>query len=172
VNITSILTALVLVLPVSQSIADCFARTDARARNRFVLRGGEAFDTKTGLIWQRCSLGMTWEGRHGCAGEKMSVDLDEANTKAQEFGGNWRVPSGQELESIIDRSWGSPVVDMSVFPDLRKVEDGEADYWTTSAVGMANLYHFFDIIAGQADGHTRGFRLAVRLVRSRRKSPK
>jgi hypothetical protein len=88
VNISSIVTALVLVLPVSQSIAGCYARTDARARNRFVLRENEAFETKTRLIWQRRSLGMTWEGRHGCAGEMMSVDLDEANTKAQEFGKN------------------------------------------------------------------------------------
>jgi hypothetical protein len=96
----------------------------------------------------------------------MPVALDEANTKAQELGGNWRVPSGPELESIIDRSCGSPVVDVSVFPDLRTDEDGEVDYWTTSPVGMANLYYFFDFINGQADGHTRGFHLAVRLVRN------
>ena len=171
-KVTSILSALLLVVPISQSIAGCYGRTDARAQTRFVLRGGEAFDTKTGLIWQRCSLGRTWDGRHGCAGEMMSVGLDEANTKAQEFGRNWRVPFGQELESIIDRSCGSPVVDVSVFPDLRNVEDGEADYWTTSPVGMANLYYFFDFITGQADGHTRGFQLAVRLVRNGREPQK
>jgi hypothetical protein len=55
-----------------------------------------------------------------------------------------------------------------VFPDIAKDEDGEADYWTTNPVGMANLYYFFDFISGQADGHTRGFQLAVRLVRDER----
>lgn len=171
-KIAFILAALLLVVPISQSIAGCYGRTNARAQTRFVLRGREAIDTRTGLIWQRCSLGTTWDGKHGCVGEILSVGLDEADTKAQEFGRNWRVPSGQELESIIDRSCGSLVVDVSVFPDLRKVEHDEADYWTTSPVGTANLYWFFDFTNGQADGHTRGFHLAVRLVRNEREPQK
>jgi hypothetical protein len=89
----------------------------------------------------------------------MSVGLDEAMKSAQKLGGLWRAPSGPELESIIDRSCGSPVVDVSVFPDIQKDEDGEADYWTTNSVGMADLYYFFDFMSGQADGHTRGFQL-------------
>jgi hypothetical protein len=99
----------------------------------------------------------------------MPVDLDEAIKRVEKLGGKWRVPSGPELESIIDRSCGSPVVDVSVFPDIQQNEDGEADYWTTNPVGMANLYYFFDFMSGQADGHTRGFQLAVRLVRSEQK---
>jgi hypothetical protein len=171
-KISSILTALLLLVPISKSIASCYGRTDMRTQTRFVLRGGEAFDTTTGLIWQRCSLGMTWDGKHGCVGEIMSVGLNEANTKAQEFGSNWRVPSGPELESIIDRSCGSPVVDVNVFPDIRKDENGEADYWTTSPVGAAGLYYFFDFVSGQADGHTRGFELSIRLVRTRNRPQK
>jgi hypothetical protein len=115
---------------------------------------------------------MTWDGKHGCVGEMISVGLDEANAKTQEFGSNWHVPSGPELESIIDRSCGIPAVDVSVFPDIRKDENGEADYWTTSPVGAANLYYFFDFVSGQADGHTRGFELSVRLVRTRDGSQK
>jgi hypothetical protein len=69
------------------------------------------------------------------------------------------------MEGLIDRSRGSPVVDISVFPDIKKDEDGEADYWTTNPVGMADLYYFFDFMNGRADGHTRGFQLSVRLVR-------
>jgi hypothetical protein len=60
----------------------------------------------------------------------MSVGLDEATKKAGALGGKWRVPSGPELEGLIDRSCGSPVVDISVFPDIQKDEDGAADYWT------------------------------------------
>jgi hypothetical protein len=74
-------------------------------------------------------------------------------------------PIWPELESIVDRACGSPVVDSSVFPDIQKDEDGEANYWTTNPVGTANLY-FFDFMNGQADGHTRGLQLAVRLVRN------
>ena len=96
----------------------------------------------------------------------MSVGLDEAIKTAETLSGKWRVPSGPELESIVDRACGSPVVDSSVFPDIQKDEGGEADYWTTNPVGTANLYYFFDFMSGQADGHTRGFQLAVRLVRN------
>jgi Protein of unknown function (DUF1566) len=130
------------------------------------LHGGEAFDTKSGLTWQRCSLDLAWHGQQGCAGELETVGLDEAAQKAKEAGPQWRVPSGPELESIIDASCGSPVVDVRVFPDIRKDEDGEADYWTTNPVGSADLFYFFDFMSGQADGHTRGFQLAVRLVRN------
>jgi Protein of unknown function (DUF1566) len=162
-----ILAALLTAMPVGDSIAGCYGRTETRSQTRFVLRAGEALDTKTGLIWQRCSLGMTWDTKRGCLGEMLSVGLDEAIKKARELGGNWRVPSGPELESLIDRSCGGPVVDVSVFPDIAKDEDGEADYWTTNPVGTANLYYFFDFVTGQADGHTRGFQLSARLVRNK-----
>lgn len=162
----SMLAALLVIMTASESMADCYGRTAGRPQTRFILRGSEAIDTKTGLIWQRCSLGMTWDDKRGCVGEIMSLGLDEATKKAEMLGGQWRVPSGPELESIVDRSCGSPVVDPTVFPDIAKDEDGEADYWTTNPVGMANLYYFFDFMSGEADGHTRGFQLAVRLVRN------
>jgi hypothetical protein len=167
-KIECVLAAALAALPMSDAWAGCYGRENGQPQTRFVLRGSEALDTKTGLIWQRCSLGMSWDDRHGCVGEKVLVDLNEAMTKAKEAGPQWRVPSGPELQSIIDRSCGSPVVDVAVFPDIRKDENGEADYWTTNPVGMANLYYFFDFMSGQADGHTRGFSMSVRLVRSDR----
>ncbi len=169
-KIRFVLAVLLVATPFGSSIAGCYGRTETRSQTRFLLRGGEALDTKTGLIWQRCSLGMTWDSKRGCLGEVMSVGLDDATKKAAELGGKWRVPSGPELESLIDRSCGSPVVDTSVFPDIKKDEDGEADYWTTNPVGMAGLYYFFDFVSGQADGHTRGFQLSVRLVRDKSSS--
>jgi hypothetical protein len=39
-------------------------------------------------------------------------------------------------------------------------------------VGIANLYYFFDFTNGHADGHTRGFHLAVRPVRNEREPQK
>jgi hypothetical protein len=50
-SISSILVALLLVAPISKSIASCYDRTEAQAQTRFVLRGGEALDTRTGLVW-------------------------------------------------------------------------------------------------------------------------
>jgi hypothetical protein len=67
-KIASMLAALLVVMAVSESMAGCYGRTDVRPQTRFILRGAEAVDTKTGLIWQRCSLGMTWDGKRGCVG--------------------------------------------------------------------------------------------------------
>jgi hypothetical protein len=78
------------------------------------------------------------------------------------------VPSGPELESIIDRACGEPVVDKAVFPDVRPDDDGSAEYWTTNPVGAANLIYFFDFMSGSADGHSPSFKLAVRFVKSAR----
>jgi len=151
-------------LTVHAAPAACYDQANGVQR-RFTLNGAEALDTKTGLIWHRCSLGTTWNGARGCEGETAFVNLDEAKRRAAAEGVGWRVPSGPELQSIIDRSCGAPVVDPAVFPDIRPDDDGAADYWTTSPVGAANLVYFFDFMSGDADAHSRGFHLAVRLVR-------
>ena len=163
------LPALVLVcmLPIGGASAGCYDGGKG-VQHRFVLNGGEAFDRKTGLTWQRCSLGKAWDGKGGCAGETNFVSLDDATERAKSAGAAWHVPSGPELESIIDTGCGTPVVDTKVFPDVRADGDGMAEYWTTNAVGTANLFYFFDFMTGVADGHSRGFRLAVRLVKAAR----
>jgi hypothetical protein len=152
-------------LPMKDSAMACYDAASGSQR-RFVLNDGEVFDTKTGLTWQRCSLGTSWDGRR-CTGEIVFASLDQAKQMANAVGPQWRVPSGPELESIVDLSCGHPVVDKRVFPDIHPDEDGAAEYWTTNPVGTANLFYFFDFMTGQADGHSRGFRLAVRLVKSR-----
>jgi hypothetical protein len=149
----------------SHPSAACYDRTGASGQKRFVLKGDEAFDSKTGLIWKRCSLGTRADGAGRCAGEKAFVNLDQALRSAKAEGDGWHVPAGPELESLIDVSCGNPVVDVSVFPDIRPDDDGSAEYWTTNEVGAANLVYFFDFMTGRADGHSRGFQLAVRLVK-------
>ncbi|NVO14028.1 MAG: DUF1566 domain-containing protein [Rhodoplanes sp.] len=159
-----LLVAVVCALPTGGVLAGCYDRTANGSQHRFVLDGGEALDTRTGLTWKRCSLGRGWDGRQ-CAGETAFDTLDQAVEAAAAAGAGWRVPSGPELESIVDPSCGRPVVDESVFPDISADEEGTAKYWTTNEVGLANLVYYFDFMTGQADGHSRGFRLAVRLVR-------
>jgi hypothetical protein len=160
-----LLAAALCFVPLKASLAACYQ--NANGLPRFVLNGGEAFDTKTALTWKRCSLGSRWDG-HGCAGEPTFASLDDATEMAKSEGPQWHVPSGPELESIIDHSCGSPVVDSTVFPDIRPNEEGTSEYWTTNAVGAANLFYFFDFMTGLADGHSPGFHLAVRLVKTGR----
>jgi uncharacterized protein DUF1566 len=160
-----LLLTLGLVVLSHPSVAACYDRSGLPAQKRFILNGDEAFDSKTGLIWKRCSLGTMADGGRGCAGEKAFVNFDQALRSAKAEGDGWHVPSGPELESLIDVSCGNPVVDASVFPDIRPDDEGAAEYWTTNEVGVANLIYYFDFMTGRADGHTRGFQLAVRLVK-------
>jgi hypothetical protein len=159
-----LLAAALCLIPAKPSLA-CYRNADGSPR--FVLNGAEAFDTKTALTWKRCSLGTSWDGQ-GCAGEPAFASLDEAMAMAKSEGPLWRVPSGPELESIVDRSCGSPVIDRKVGLDIRPSDEGTAEYWTTNAVGAADLFYFFDFMSGLADGHGSGFHLAVRLVRTGR----
>jgi hypothetical protein len=142
----------------------CYDGSSPRGPRRFIVKGDEAFDSKTGLTWKRCSLGMRME-KGGCVGEKAYLGLDQALQSVQAEGNGWHVPSGPELEGLIDVTCGSPVVDVSVFPDIAADDEGMAPYWTTNEVGTAKLVYYFDFMTGRADGHSRGFQLAVRLVR-------
>lgn len=140
---------------------------------RFTLKGNEASDSRTGLIWQRCSLGKTFNPRQDCSGEPRLMSLQEARKAAENAGSGWRLPTVGELTNLIDRQCGRPPVDVKAFPDLRDgggVRDNSDDdriYWTSSEAGIAGLIYYVDFTTGDVDAHSRGFSLAVRLVRSR-----
>lgn len=168
------LLALMLTLAgAAPGLAGCYGSDGASRQTRFVVRAGEVEHKASGLIWKRCSVGLDWDGKTdgkadgkgGCVGEIAYLGLDEAIASA---GGEWRVPSGPDLESLVDTGCGSPVVDSSVFPDIRADDEGHAKYWTTNALGMLDLYWNFDFIDGHPDGNSHGVRLAVRLVRGGR----
>lgn len=57
-------------------------------------------DPKTGLKWQRCSLGQTWNG-HECDGQAKEYTFDEAQEAVKDLGRGWRVPAASELTSLI-----------------------------------------------------------------------
>lgn len=150
------------------SFALCYDRDGAGRQTRFQLAEDEATDQKTGLVWQRCSAGRRWDAKLGCAGEAQRFTLDDAHRFAAAQGNGWRVPNGAELQSLVDRTCGEPVVDVEVFPDIRPNEEGLAKFWTTSPVGMLDLYYNFDFLTGAADGNSRGIALNLRLVRAAR----
>jgi len=150
----------------AQAQATCAPMPDGKPR--FVIKGAEVADRKTGLIWQRCSLGLVFDAAKGCTGNPIFFSLDDAQVVAGEQGKGWHVPSGPELQSLIDIDCGSPAIDTSVFSDITPDEDGKAYYWTTNAVGMIGMYYYFDLMTGRADGLSPSFHLSVRLVRAAR----
>lgn len=59
--------------------------------------GDQIWDKATNLVWQRCSVGQTWNGKT-CAGDAKEFNFDDAQKQA---GNGWRVPTIRELASLI-----------------------------------------------------------------------
>ena len=131
---------------------------------RFELSGNEARDRTSGLVWRRCPLGTTWiEGR--CDGRERHLSLDDAEAAMRAEAGGWRLPDVKELYDLLDDGCGAKPVDTTVFPMVGD-NDAELDgFWTTTPVGIGELWYFVDLSTGRADGHSRGFSMAVLPVR-------
>jgi hypothetical protein len=161
-----------LVICTVASVSDAACPPQSKSASRFILKGSEVRDTRTGLTWQRCSVGMTWNDRQGCTGRQTLMGLKEALKAAETAGPGWRVPSINELYSLIDKQCGKPPVDAKVFPDLRSTGKEELNseedriYWTSSELGVAGLTYYVDFTTGDVDAHSKGYSLAARLVRS------
>ncbi|MER2604359.1 MAG: DUF1566 domain-containing protein [Siculibacillus sp.] len=147
-----------------------FAAAGCRAidgKPRFEIVGEVARDRASGLEWKRCSVGATWSGT-ACEGEAASLTLDEAEAAAKAAGDDWRLPDVKELYELIDDDCGKPPADVGAFPDVRESDLEGAGAWTSTPVGLAELWFYVDLGSGVADGHSRDFRISARLVRSKR----
>lgn len=139
--------------------ASCDAdKPDRTPAARYVLNAGEAYDRKTDLTWQRCSIGQHWKDGTGCVGVIKQVTWDEATAQASK---GWRVPSKDELLTLISPSCHKPAINEEVFPDM---ELDKLWYWTSSDNGpfLAWLVDFAD---GQSNSFDRTDLGTLRLVR-------
>ena len=77
----------------------------------YQVKDGLVRDTRTKLMWMRCSIGQHWNGSK-CQGEIKRMDWWNAKTIAknsQEQGYNdWRLPTKKELLSLVYCSSGLP----------------------------------------------------------------
>lgn len=74
--------------------------------------------TRTTLEWQRCSLGQTWNAKgNTCDGKPKQQSWDRATKLAAGLTGGWRIPSGEELLSIVEKCHYSPSINPQVFPN-------------------------------------------------------
>jgi hypothetical protein len=113
---------------------------------------GTITDQKAKRVWLRCSLGMSW-GDSGCEGKTFTYDWNSANEtidglNAKKVGGhsNWRLPTQEELESIVERQCFKPAIDLKVFPYTP-----ESGFWTkTDAPGISPRAIVVHFIHGQS----------------------
>lgn len=138
--------------------------------NTLIATTDEVRDIKTGLIWRRCALGQTWQNNRGCVGEVELMRRAEVEEKARLLGEKWRLPTLDELLTLVDDRCQPPVINTKIFGKVRDTTGEGANYLTASIylegdAAIPTLFYTIDLLNGSVDAHTKGFAGAVRLVR-------
>ena len=135
--------------------------------NRFTdNKNGTVSDTKTGLMWKKCS-----EGQSGstCEGSAATYNWQQALQQAQTvnngggFAGHsdWRVPNVKELLSIVEEQCVEPAINLTVFPNTPN-----SAFWSSSPSAYYSDNAWYVAAAnGNANGNDKGSGRYVRLVR-------
>jgi hypothetical protein len=123
-------------------------------------------DQKTGLEWLRCTVGQRWNGFR-CIGVPKMMTWDQAQQAAaiasKELGGEWRLPSVDELQALVCDKCPPPKIDQKLFPDTPA-----APFWTYSEAPLSiGRYWTVNFFTGHRFGrNTTGMERYVRLVKS------
>ncbi len=102
---------------------------------------GTVTDSKTGLIWQQCSVGLSGTncGTGTASTQTWQTALDTCKNLTL-AGKTWRLPSMNELLSIVDKNKVNPAIDTALFPATVA-----SNYWssTTYVNNTTNAWHVF-----------------------------
>ncbi len=105
---------------------------------------GTITDTTTGLMWQKCSMGQTYNAStNECDGSASSYTWQQALAECESLvlagHSDWRLPNRNELRSIVDYSIYDPAIDTTYFPNI---PSGLSSYWssTTYANDTGNVW--------------------------------
>ena len=126
--------------------------------------GQEINDSKTGLIWRRCTEGMAWK-KTACTGKATFFNHADAAAVAKSASGGdaeWRLPTLKELSSISaprEADEGKAAIDSKIFPATPV-----GRFWTSSTMGPG-YFMFVGFTDGSAGEGASGSPGAVRLVR-------
>lgn len=120
---------------------------------------------KTGLIWQRCSLGQSWDGTD-CTGTATTFSWQQALAAGAQhtLGGfsDWRLPNKNELVSIVEYRCYAPAINNQQFPNT-----SSSWYWSSSPYAGYSSYAWgVDFNDGGVYGNEYGHGGHVRLVRA------
>ncbi len=134
----------------------------ADTRFEIIEDGAVVLDQQTGLHWMRCSVGQSWTGST-CAGRPERYTWDQATNLASDLSdnNNWRLPTVEELQSLVEYRVFNPAIDPQVFPNTEP-----SNYWSSSEAAYDVFYawsvHFAN---GFSNWRHKRQRFETRLVR-------
>lgn len=128
------------------------------------LGDGSVQQLKSGLIWQRCALGQSWNGS-SCSGNVASFTWEQAKQQQNSLGSytDWRLPTANELATLVDYSTANPAINRELFPGTPT-----SGFWSSSpyALNTDNAWIVY-LSSGFVGYGQKGGATVVRLVRDR-----
>jgi c(7)-type cytochrome triheme protein len=121
------------------------SQTATTPTQRFIDRAdGTVKDRVTGLLWQRCAMGQSWDG-DTCKNDKSKqvrswFSWDSARSQVKHLQKNklytgWRLPTLDELATIIEKRCQDPTINLQVFPNAPAWV-----FWTSDELLSNNEY--------------------------------
>ncbi len=87
--------------------------------SNYISRGYYVIDLKNKIEWMTCPVGMVWN-KSTCTGIAKKYELkfvpEIINIANDQLGGNWRLPSRNELESLICAECVNVKINLKTFP--------------------------------------------------------
>lgn len=123
---------------------------------------GTVTHTPTGLMWKRCTEGQTWDGTAStCTGTATSMAWDIAKLTTSTFAGNsdWRMPTEEELLSLVDYTVFFPAINTSAFPNTPN------QWFWSASVSASNSSNAWITSDGSTFPHNVSAPALLRLVR-------
>ena len=135
--------------------------------DRFTINAdGTVSDSETGLMWQRCSYGQTYNTETQlCEGSTPSLTWQEAlrgakNDTTADYD-DWQMPNIKELASILEHSCTEPSINEDVFLGTKL-----QNYWSnTSGVSTMSSAWVYQFDSGLNSLHAKTSNVYLRLVR-------
>ncbi len=151
------------------TITVAFASAPTTPPSDFTLHGnGTVTHNKTGLMWQQCLVGQTWSGS-GCGGTAATHTWDNAIALTSSFAAysDWRLPSIDELASIVENTVAAPSINTSIFPSTPITKQ-----WSSTHSPWANFAKWsVDFNTGMSRGdQDKNNAYSIRMVRGARTS--